>query len=109
MAGTGSMHDTPRAGEIRIENSDTHFACDSMDTITRSGLKAGLGMPYECNSGGCGTCRFELVEGEVENLYPEAPVLTERDRKRGRQLACQSRPKGDITIRQRLEDIYRPL
>lgn len=104
-----STRDTPRAGVVRIENSDAHFSCDQMDTITRSGLKAGLGMPYECNSGGCGTCRFELVEGEVDNLYPEAPVLTERDRKRGRQLACQSRPKGDVTIRQRLEDIYRPL
>jgi toluene monooxygenase electron transfer component len=108
MADTGSTRDT-RAGEVRIEKSDAQFSCDQMDTITRSGLKAGLGMPYECLSGGCGTCRFELVEGEVENLYPDAPVLTERDRKRGRQLACQSRPKGDVTVRLRLEDIYRPL
>jgi toluene monooxygenase electron transfer component len=109
MAATDSTQGTARAGEVRIANSDRHFSCDPMDTVTRAGLKAGLGMPYECLSGGCGTCRFELVEGEVENLYPDAPVLTERDRKRGRQLACQSRPKGDITIRQRLEDIYLPL
>jgi toluene monooxygenase electron transfer component len=108
MAGTDSMHDASRAGVVRIEKSDAHYPCDSMDTITRAGLKAGLGMPYECNAGGCGTCRFELIEGEVENLYPNAPALTERDRKRGRQLACQSRPKGDVTIRQRLEDIYIP-
>jgi toluene monooxygenase electron transfer component len=108
MAGTDLTQSAPRAGEVRIEKSDVHFSCDGLDTITRAGLKAGLGMPYECNSGGCGTCRFELVEGEVENLYPNAPVLTERDRKRGRQLACQSRPKGDVTIRQRLEDLYVP-
>ncbi len=93
---------------VRVEKSDVHFTCDSMDTITRAGLKAGFGMPYECNAGGCGTCRFELVEGEVEDLYPNAPVLTDRDRKRGRKLACQSRPKGEVTIRQRLEDIYIP-
>ena len=108
MAGTDSMHNSSHAGVVRIEKSDAHYPCDQMDTITRAGLKAGLGMPYECNAGGCGPCRFELVEGEVENLYPNAPALTERDRKRGRQLACQSRPKGDVTIRQRLEDIYIP-
>ena len=107
MAGTDSTHESP-AGVVRIEKSDVHFSCDGMDTITRAGLKSGFGMPYECNAGGCGTCRFELVEGEVEDLYPNAPVLTERDRKRGRKLACQSRPKGDVTIRQRLEDLYIP-
>lgn len=107
MAGTDSMHESP-AGVVRIEKSDVHFSCDGLDTITRAGLKAGFGMPYECNAGGCGTCRFELVEGEVEDLYPDAPVLTERDRKRGRKLACQSRPRGDVTIRQRLEDLYIP-
>ena len=109
MAGTEAMHDASHVGVVRVENSDVRYPCDRMDTITRAGLKAGFGMPYECNAGGCGTCRFELVEGEVENLYPDAPALTERDRKRGRRLACQSRPKGDITIRGvRLEDIYVP-
>ncbi|HZS63619.1 MAG TPA: 2Fe-2S iron-sulfur cluster-binding protein [Xanthobacteraceae bacterium] len=109
MAGQNSVQGAAHAGEVRIENSDVHFPCDGMDTITRSGLKAGFGMPYECNAGGCGTCRFELVEGEVENLYPDAPVITERDRKRGRRLACQSRPKGDVVIRGvRLEDMYIP-
>lgn len=107
MAGTDSMHESP-VGVVRIEKSDVHFSCDGMDTITRAGLKSGFGMPYECNAGGCGTCRFELVEGKVEDLYPNAPVLTERDRKRGRKLACQSRPKGDVIIRQRLEDLYIP-
>ena len=107
MAGTDSMHES-HGGVVRIDKSDVHFSCDGMDTITRAGLKAGFGMPYECNAGGCGTCRYELVEGEVEDLYPNAPVLTERDRKRGRKLACQSRPKGEVTIRQRLEDIYIP-
>ena len=64
MAGTDSMHEAPHAGVVRIEKSDVHFSCDGLDTITRAGLKAGFGMPYECNAGGCGTCRFELVEGE---------------------------------------------
>src|SRR4051794_40429185 len=49
MAGTDSTHGS-QAGVVRIEKSDVHFSCDSMDTITRAGLKAGFGMPYECNA-----------------------------------------------------------
>ncbi|HTK12810.1 MAG TPA: 2Fe-2S iron-sulfur cluster-binding protein [Xanthobacteraceae bacterium] len=96
------------AGEVRIDKSDVHFTCDAHDSITRAGLKAGYGMPYECNAGGCGTCRFELVSGEVEDLFPDAPAWSERDRKRGRRLSCQSRPKGDVVIKLRLEDMYKP-
>ena len=45
----------------------------------RAGLRSGLGMPYECNAGSCGTCKVELVEGQVESLRPDAPGLTDFD------------------------------
>lgn len=53
--------------------------------------------------GGCGCCRFELLEGTMDTLWAEAPGLSARDRQRGRRLACQSRPVGDCRIRVRLE------
>jgi toluene monooxygenase electron transfer component len=34
--------------------------------------------------------------GQVEVLWAEAPGLSERDRRKGRQLACQCRPQGDV-------------
>lgn len=76
--------------------------------MLRAALRAGLGFPYECNSGGCGSCRFDVVDGQVECLWPDAPGLTERDRKRGRQLACQCRAVGDLTIKVRLGEEYVP-
>lgn len=68
------------------------------DSILRAALRAGIGLSYECNSGGCGGCKFELLEGEIETLWPEAPGLSERDKKRGRHLACQCRAVGDVAI-----------
>ena len=35
MAGSDSMHGA-QAGVVRVEKSDVHFGCDSMDTITRA-------------------------------------------------------------------------
>lgn len=77
------------------------FDCGADDTLLRAGLRASLGLPYECNAGGCGTCKLELVSGEVEALWPQAPGLSDRDRRKGRLLACQSRPRGDCALKVR--------
>lgn len=88
----------------RIEIGDgAGFDCSAGDTLLRAGLRAGLGLPYECNAGGCGTCKAEVLDGAVENLWPEAPGLSDRDRRKGRILACQSRPAGDCRLRLRLD------
>jgi toluene monooxygenase electron transfer component len=78
------------------------------DTVLRAALRAGIGFPYECNSGGCGSCKFEIASGEVENLWPEAPAITERDRRKGRLLACQCRANSDLRIRVRPQAEARP-
>lgn len=84
---------------FRIELGDgASFECDGSDTITRAGLRAGFAMPYECNVGGCGTCRCEIASGQIDDLYPDAPALSERDRRKGRRLGCQTRPKADLVL-----------
>jgi toluene monooxygenase electron transfer component len=69
------------------------------DTVLRAALRAGCGLAYECNSGGCGACKFELLEGQVKTLWNEAPGLTDRDKRRGRHLACQCQAVGQIKIK----------
>lgn len=94
---------------VEIAGAPATFECAADDTLLRAGLRAGLGMPYECNVGSCGTCKVELASGRVEAAWPEAPGLTERDRARKRVLACQSRPTADCVIKVRLADQYQSL
>ena len=75
------------------------FTQSAPDSLLRAALRSGVGMAYECNSGGCGACKFELLAGEIETLWPQAPGLSARDRQRGRHLACQCRALGPITIK----------
>ena len=86
---------------VRIEGGPD-YACADDDTLLRAGLRAGLGMPYECNAGSCGTCKVELLEGHITSLRPDAPGLGERDRAKNRVLACQARPGTDCRIKVRL-------
>ena len=89
--------------EVRIAGGAS-YPCAAEDTLLRAGLRAGLGFPYECNSGACGTCKVELLAGAIDSLRPDAPGLAERDRAKNRVLACQARPLGDCEIRVRLRE-----
>ena len=89
--------------KIQIEGQGT-FNCAADDVLLRGGLREGLGIPYECNAGGCGTCKIEVLSGEVENLWADAPGLSDRDKRKGRLLACQCRPKSDCVIKLRLDE-----
>ncbi|ULQ47769.1 2Fe-2S iron-sulfur cluster-binding protein [Flagellatimonas centrodinii] len=95
------MHKTRHL--ITLEASGQSFPCEAGDTVLRAALRAGIAFPYECNSGGCGSCQFERVSGDLEDLWAQAPGLSLRARERGRLLACQTVPKGDCTLRVRLK------
>lgn len=94
---------------ILNEGNGSVFEQRDGDNILRAALRAGIGLSYECNSGGCGGCKFELLEGEVETLWAEAPGLTDRDRKRGRHLACQCRACGPVRIKAATAPEYAPI
>ena len=94
---------------VRLAGAEQSFACQAGDTLLRAAQRAGLAFPYECNVGSCGTCKFELVEGELLAAWPQAPGLTEKDRQRKRHLGCQSQPQSDCQIKLRLADRYAPV
>jgi toluene monooxygenase electron transfer component len=94
---------------IAIADAETGFNCSSSETLLRSGLRAGLGMPYECSIGTCGECKFEALVGEfAPHAGPPLVGLSARDVARGRMLACQAKPLSDCTIRLYLEDRFKP-
>ena len=88
---------TARTANV-ITADSVQFACAEGDTLLRAALRAGVAATYECNSGGCGTCKFLPSEGEFTQVQDEPKGLTERDRRKRRMLACQSVPTGDCTV-----------
>nr|AJO68020.1 reductase [Pseudomonas sp. M4(2015)] len=85
--------------KIQSDDLQHHFESDGNDTLLSAALRAELAFPYECNSGGCGACKIELLEGEVANLWPEASGLSARELRKNRFLACQCKALSDLKIR----------
>ncbi len=99
---------TSTAHVIRLAGSEARYENAPGDNLLRAGLRAGLGLPYECNAGGCGSCKFELISGEVQELWPEAPGLNAKQRSRGHRLACQCLPLSDCEIKIRSGEAFVP-
>jgi len=97
-----------QACTVTIEGTGQSFAVEPGDSILSAALRSGLGFPYECSSGGCGSCKVELVSGEVECPRPDASGLQRRDWERGKRLACQCFPLSACRIKVRLDDSYVP-
>lgn len=84
---------------IKITGTGETFQADMDDSLLSAALRSEHSIPYECNSGGCGVCKFELISGEIEELWPSAPGLNVRDKRKGKHLACQCRAKTDLEIK----------
>lgn len=90
-------------------NGEKEVACQhSDDTVLLASLRVGVGFPYECNAGACGSCKYELLDGEIASLCDNPPALTARDIRKNIHLACQTRPLTDISIKTRLSNEYVP-
>jgi toluene monooxygenase electron transfer component len=97
------------SSRVQISGSDLSFSCPAGDTILRAALREGVAFPYECNVGSCGNCKFELLEGEVQSSWSEAPGLSEKDKLKNKWLGCQTHALGDLQIKLRTADKYKPV
>lgn len=68
------------------------------ETILEAGLRAGLALPFDCRSGGCGVCLCTVLEGRVDHGPYQAAVLTEAMRARGQALMCCAVPLEDVVF-----------
>ena len=67
-------------------------------------LRAGIWLPYACNHGLCGTCKVQVVEGEVEHNESSQFALMDMERDDGRCLACSATLQSDVVIEADLDE-----
>lgn len=91
---------------IRIEGTAETAEAEPGDTVLDALLMAGVGFAYSCQAGNCGTCKCELLDGEILELEHSEHALSHADRARGIVLACRSQVWSDVTIRRLDEEEF---
>jgi ferredoxin-NADP reductase len=84
------------AVEIHIENKVYSIETQYPLTILQSAKKAGIALPYSCESGRCGSCAATCISGKVWMSYNE--VLVDEEIEKGRVLTCVGYPVGGNVV-----------
>ncbi len=92
------MIETARTFHVQLAGSGKAFDVGSDETVLAAARRAGLGLPYSCLSGSCGSCKGRLVEGEVAYPYNPPSALSFDERQEGQALLCQAVPLSDLKL-----------
>jgi CDP-4-dehydro-6-deoxyglucose reductase, E3 len=86
---------------VTLRPSGRTFTTEGDETVLAAALRAGIGLPYGCKNGACGTCRGRLLEGAVTHKPHSATALPAADEAKGYALFCSALPQSDIVIEAR--------
>ena len=85
--------------QITLEGHAEPVPVEAGDTILASLLRAGVPFPFSCQAGNCGTCKCELVSGDVLELEHSEHALAPEERAKGIVLACRTQVWDDTVVR----------
>ena len=83
---------------ITIEPLGAELDCREDQTILDAFLREGIWLPHACTHGTCGTCKAEILDGEVDFGDASPYALLDSERAEGCALLCVARPRGDLVV-----------
>jgi len=83
---------------VTVQPSGHRFEVQPDETVLTAGLRAGIGLPYGCKNGACGSCKGRVVEGRLVHGPHQASALSADEEARGLALFCSAHPDTDLVI-----------
>lgn len=86
---------------ISIQPSGIQFDTQADESLLAAGIRQGIGLPYGCKDGACGSCKCKLITGQVVHSNFQRKALSEDEEAQGFVLTCSARALSDITLESR--------
>ncbi|MBL8351408.1 MAG: CDP-6-deoxy-delta-3,4-glucoseen reductase [Burkholderiaceae bacterium] len=86
---------------ITLTPSGRAFEVQRDETILAAAIRHGVGLPYGCKDGACGSCKSRLVSGRVIHGAHQLKALSATEEDAGLVLTCCATPQADCTIEAR--------
>jgi len=84
--------------QLTIEPLGATIDVEEGQTIIDAALRQGIYIPHACGHGLCGTCKVEVLEGEVDQGRASPFALMDFEREEGKALACCATLQTDAVI-----------
>jgi CDP-4-dehydro-6-deoxyglucose reductase len=86
---------------VSIEPSGRSFTVEDGETILQAAIRSGVGLPYGCKDGACGSCKCRLVSGEVTLGTHQPRALSQAEWDAGYTLTCCATAHSDVVLENR--------
>lgn len=90
--------------QLTIEPIGATIEVEEGQTILDAALRQGIYIPHACGHGLCGTCKVQIVDGDVDHGAANPFALLDFERDEGKTLACCATLEGDVTVEADIED-----
>ncbi|MEQ5839542.1 CDP-6-deoxy-delta-3,4-glucoseen reductase [Paraburkholderia acidicola] len=86
------------AFNVTLRQSGRQFQVEPDEPVLTAALRQGIGLPYGCKNGACGSCKGTVVSGQVEQRVHSSSALSNDEKTRGMALFCCATPQTDLEI-----------
>ncbi|MCG1041544.1 CDP-6-deoxy-delta-3,4-glucoseen reductase [Mycetohabitans sp. B8] len=86
------------AFNVTIRQSGKQFQVEADEPVLTAALRQGIGLPYGCKNGACGSCKGQLVNGSIEQRSHSSSALSNDEKTRGMALFCCATAQSDLEI-----------
>lgn len=86
---------------VTIQPSGRQIAVQGDETILVAGIRQGIGLPYGCKDGACGSCKCKKISGSVTHGTHQAKALSDDEETAGFVLTCCATPHSDLVLESR--------
>ena len=86
---------------VTVQPSGRTFTVDKGEAVLPAGIRQGIGLPYGCKDGACGSCKCKLVSGEVVLGTHQEKALSKEEETAGMILTCCAIPQSDLILESR--------
>ncbi len=86
---------------VTVQPSGRSFQVEPDETILAAAIRQGVGLPYGCKDGACGSCKCRLLDGAVTLGEHQSKALGLDEEAAGFTLACQALPLSDVILEAR--------
>jgi len=86
---------------ITVQPSGRAFTATSDETLLAAGLRQGIGLPYGCKDGACGSCKCKKISGDVTHGTHQEKALSADEEANGFVLTCCATAHSDVVLESR--------
>lgn len=87
--------------KVTVQPSGVSFTVDRDEPILAAAIRQGIGLPYGCRDGACGSCKCKLLEGRVIHGTHQSKALSPAEEEAGLTLTCRAAPQTDVVLEAR--------